>query len=902
MADARNTTTRNLLLFLTVLLFFFVSGACGLLYQVVWTRKLVLLFGTTSYAVSTVLSIFFLGLGLGSLWGGRLADRKHRPLFIYGVLEIIVGIWALLFILVIDSGEGVVVSLLRTFDFSRGVGIGLRALLAAGFLLVPVLLMGATLPLLAKYVNRESHVRGLRIGALYTLNTLGAVAGCFVTGFFLIQYFGYTRTTLIGAAANVAVGILAILVARVEEKESGADRTDRTDSTDHAATIPAPLPGRAVYAVLGAFALTGFSALAMEVLWTRLLSIVFLGTTYAYTTMLTALLCGIAAGSGAASLFVDRFRRPMFLLGIVIMLCGAGCLWSATWIAGLPERVIDLHASTGDWSATVRGKFFLAFGALFIPTFLSGMAFPLVVKTIGRGRADLGVDVGRLYSANTFGGVLGAVAGGFLIIPMLGTHNGIVFLSALLVAGGALVLVMTPRESVQPARVAAALAAGLLIFALVWWRGPDDVNAALNAGYVPKAHEVLETREGVEGTVVVTAPKGRDDSADRVLWINRVQATTSIEKGVKMNRFQGVLPLLFDRQPKDVLFMCFGSGITCGTLALSDFNRIDAVEISPDVLAVAHHFADDNLGVIEKDNVTFNIDDGRNFLLTTENAYDLITFEPMPLALAGVSTFYTKDYYDLCRERLTDTGVVSQWVPLHALNPDIVRSLVRTFITAFPEYCAWYVNADLFLIGSKAPLRIDYAGAKARIDNPELQDALARVGLPDLPGLMANFLLDKEGLDAYAAEGRIMTDDRPWAEFEAPKLVNERHVAEALEEILPHVASPMTILDPATITDAERAALEKRHASRMQGLQGVKQYYGGIAFDRNMHVPFVKALAIDPDNANAKYYLRQIVSKQGPLLVRWEEWDAVRTLVDAAAPYIGNDPVVKELRAALGEG
>ncbi len=202
------------LLFLLVLLFFFVSGACGLLYQVVWTRKLVLLFGTTSYAVSTVLSIFFLGLGLGSVLGGRLADRTSRPLWWYGVFECIIGLWALFFIVSVTYGEGIVVALLKQFEFSRGMGVALRGLLALALLLVPVSLMGATLPLLARFVTRAATVRGMPIGALYTLNTFGAVAGCFVTGFFLVAQFGYTATTLIGAVANVAVGVLAWAVSR----------------------------------------------------------------------------------------------------------------------------------------------------------------------------------------------------------------------------------------------------------------------------------------------------------------------------------------------------------------------------------------------------------------------------------------------------------------------------------------------------------------------------------------------------------------------------------------------------------------------------------------------------------------------------------------------------------------
>ncbi len=208
--------------FFSVFFFFFVSGACGLLYQVVWMRKLVLLFGTTSFAVSTVLSVFFLGLGLGSLWGGRLADRTHRPLYVYGLIEVAVGVWALLFIVLIGSGEALVVELLRWAGPSRMLGVAMRGLMATLLLIVPVTLMGATLPLLARFITARGPILGSRIGALYSVNTLGAVSGCAVTGFILLAQLGYTRTTLVGAALNIAVGIFALAMSRKVPIEPGA--------------------------------------------------------------------------------------------------------------------------------------------------------------------------------------------------------------------------------------------------------------------------------------------------------------------------------------------------------------------------------------------------------------------------------------------------------------------------------------------------------------------------------------------------------------------------------------------------------------------------------------------------------------------------------------------------------
>jgi spermidine synthase len=886
---ARNTRTNTPFhaLFAAVLVFFFVSGACGLIYQVVWTRKLVLLFGTTSYAVSTVLSIFFIGLALGSLWGGRLADRTARPLLLYGVFEIIVGVWALLFLGAVTYGEAWGAALLSALQFGRAGGVALRAALALALLLVPVALMGATLPLLAKFVNREIQVRGLRIGALYTVNTLGAVTGCFLSGFVLLPNLGYTRTTLLGAAANVAIGILSI---------AAGWRWGNTSEYGEAGQRPAPQPAEALAQALSpnqlrlaltAFGVSGFCALALEVLWTRLLTIVFLGTTYAYTTMLTTLLCGLAAGGLAASLVVDRTRARGLALGGVMTLTGVLCLFMLGSIADLPAKVADWQLeSSQDWNRIVAGKFQLAFLALFAPTFCFGMTFPLVVKILSGARATVGRDVGRLYSVNTFGGVLGAIAGGFVLIPWLGTHGGILLLAALLTALGlSLMLAMPGGRWVRGALVAA----GVALFALAWMRAPVDVSQALNAAYVPADHRVLFYREGVEGTVAVTEPVTETGGSNRILWINRVQATASIEKGVKMNRFQGVLPLLFDRSPRRVLFMCFGSGITCGTLALHDFERIDAVEISPDVIAAAPLFAADNLDVLDRPNVRVHIDDGRNFLLTTRETYDIITFEPMPLALAGVSTFYTEEYYRLCLARLSPGGMVSQWVPLHSLNPAVVRSLVFTFTAVFPEYCAFFINADLFLIGSNQSLRIDYPALTQRLSQPAIKTALDAVGLRDPAEVAAGFLMDKAALDAYAAGGRAMSDDRPWAEFLAPKLVYLRTVQDTLAEIQPHVTSPAGLLTPNTPPE-DAAVLERRHQAHRNDLAGLRLYYGGMAIGQETPDAFKQSLDIDPQDFNAQYYLKEIVKVQGEQMLRWEQLDdGVKILLDALR-YLPDDP------------
>lgn len=871
---------------LLVLAFFLVSGASGLVYQVVWTRKLVLLFGSTSYAVSTVLSIFFLGLGLGAAWGGRLADRARNPLALYGAFELVVGAWALLFLFFVARGEAWAVPLLQKLHESRGLGIAVRALFATLLLFPPCFLMGATLPLLAKFVNREPRVQGLKIGLLYTVNTIGAATGCYLAGFRLLPELGYYQTTLTAAAANAAVGVLALLVAMVV---GGGRQADADAPTEGGETEDVLAPGIARL-ILAAYGTSGFVALALEVLWTRLLVIGFLGTTYAYTTMLTVLLAGLVVGGAAGSLLVRIARVRAAWLGITMMFCASASLYLLNRIAAIPD---GLKNYSNNWAQTIDATFTLSAYALFPSAFLFGVTFPLAITLLGRARNTLGRDLGVMYAVNTVCGMLGAIAGGYVIIPMLGTHTGMVALAVLLLAAGLALVAVCPASRGASKRNLAV--AGLLVFAIAYFLTPRDVMKALNAGYVPETDHLIHFAEHTEGTVAVSAPKENDNGSERVLWINRVQATASIEKGVKMNRFQGILPLLFDRDPKNVLFMCFGSGITCGTLAMSDFAKIDAVEINPGVLDAAPFFAKDNRNVLARPSVHTHIDDGRNFLLTSTEKYDLITFEPMPLALAGVSTFYTEEYYRLCRDRLAPRGLVSQWLPLHSLSPEIVRGLMATFLGVFPHCTAWFVNADIFLIGSDEPLLLDFEAGRARLANPELADAIADVGYKDPYEVYASFLMSDASARDWARDGAPLNDDLPWAEFEAPKMVYEGRVPDSLVTIEPHIMSPGAFFKPGSISEGDLALVERRHLAHRSDFAALRPYYRSFAIDPSSSLAFLKSLEIDPNDYNAQTYLKLLVTRQADAFIRWEDYDKLELALSQAIVFMPDDPELQIL-------
>ncbi len=888
-------------LFVLVLLFFLVSGSCALLYEVVWSRKLVLLFGTTAYAVSTVLAVFFAGMGIGSFLGGRLADRTNRPLFLYAIFQVAIGIYAALFLLLLRGGESALVGLISTLSISRELGVVLRGVLSLLLLIVPTVLMGTTLPLLSRVVVSHQKVLGLRVGSLYTVNTFGAVCGCFLAGFVLLPRFGFTGTTLIGAAGSLAVGIGAVVLAIVSPTPRATQvYAGDPDTEARSALLDIPCSEPTALLVTVAFAVSGFCGRALAGLRFRTLTVVFLGTTYAFTTMLTTFLCGIAAGSVYASSMVDRRRHLVSLFGTVEALIGVTAILMLTVYTWLPPALDFFKRQYHhDWANIVATKFVLAFAVLFVPTFLFGMTFPIAVKIVADGRPELGWKVGRLYGANTFGAVAGSLIGGFLLIPVLGTHAGIEVVASLNFALGVLLILSCPtRRPIGKGLIAVAVT---VLLALSLQTRPADMARTLNMSYVPEGERVVHYQEGIEGTIVITEPVGTDSGTDRTLWINASPACSTVHKGVKLYRMEGILPMVFNRQPKTVLYMCYGTGMTAGTLAQFDVDRIDAVELSRDVLESSDFFAADNFGVIHDPRLNAIVDDGRNFLLTTKNRYDIITFSPMPLALAGVSTFYTREYYRLCLERLAPGGIVSQWIPLHSLNPEIVRSLVRTFYESFPECCMWFINADVFMIGSDQPLLIDYAMLEKRLAPANIQRELARVDLGDIEELLTSFFMSRDRVDAYSRGASVMTDDRPWAEFAAPKEVYAHTVHGSLREMIPFYENPETILrfpgmSPAAIEEA-MARINRRYLAHRVDLEGQIAYYGGAVGLGDPAARFKEALAIDPEDYTAAFYIKEIAVAQAEYYL---DAGRVARAVAVLSDAIEYAPRQAELYAELG--
>ena len=473
------------------------------------------------------------------------------------------------------------------------------------------------------------------------------------------------------------------------------------------------------------------------------------------------------------------------------------------------SRTLLLYELGYDWRGHTMTKFVIAFAVLGLPTFLFGTQFPLVSRLATDKAETAGRRVGLLYSMNVVGSIAGALVTGYVLIPLLGTQTSLRLLAGLMAAMGTVLVVRQPRLALS-GRIGMGFAAAALVLAATAVT-PRDLSKRLHQDWLQQDEIISHYEEGATATVMV----GRFPNGDRPkrILVNGSSASNSSEYGLSVNRVQGTIPFLFGRMPRQVLAACFGTGITFGTLSQFDIEHMDGVDISPEVIRAAGEFRDENYDVVNNDRVTIHIDDGRNFLLKSRKKYDVITMEPMPPALAGVSDMYTREFYELCRDHLRPGGIVSQWVPLYFLTLDDVKMLYHTYAEAFPHVMVFYHNFDTFLVGSDEPLRLSPKLFASRIQSKELARDLAAINLAEPEQIFSAFLMGREAVMAFAGDAAIVTDDRPLVEFTGPKAVDMGTTAGNYLAVTLHAESVATYLSGPTLAEL-RQTLERAFQTR----------------------------------------------------------------------------------------
>jgi len=727
---------------------FFVTGACGLVYQQLWARLLSLVFGVTVYALATVLASFFAGLALGSLLAGRLVDRTRRPMHWYGIVEILVGGVALLTPAAVAAVERMYVGIADGMPDSVALLTLIRLVLSLAVFVIPATLLGASLPIVVKSSVLRSTGLGERVGLLYATNTAGAIAGTLVAGFWLIGAIGLSSSFRLTAALNLAVGALAILWSRRVERERDHTLPPPVPRTVTVSPGPA-VPQRVRRVILVVFGISGFVALALEIVWFRVLVLYLESTTSAFTIMLATVLFGIAAGSALGAPLMRRRFDWLKLLAATELVLAIVTLVSLELLAQGYSQVDQVSLSNHAIPPT-----FVVSALAILPTMvLMGIAFPLGMGLwVADGSDETGERVGAFYSVNVAGGILGSLVAGFVLLPALGVRTSLVVLAALLLGCGGLLAWSLAEPRTRVAFVATGVV-GFVIAAVV--AVPDPYAAVLHHRY--PGERVLWQEEGVQTTVSIHE---RPDGV-RVMYLDALHQANDGPPMVAFHGLIGTLPMALHPEPRRALVVGLGGGVTAGAVSAHGGVEVDVVELSREVVHGAEWFAHVNHDVVDRPNVDVEVDDGRNHLLVTDRRYDVITADVIQPRHAGAGKLWSVEYWELARDALTSDGVVLQWIPSeHA--PDY-RLIMRSFLEVFPNATLWAGGS--LLVGSREPLRLDRGALERKLADSETRAALAASGITSFESLLGLYTAGPAEMRAFVGSGPLLTDDRPQIEF-----------------------------------------------------------------------------------------------------------------------------------------
>lgn len=747
------------------LLFF--SGACALIYQTVWMRDFRLIFGASTVATGAVLAIFMGGLGLGSAILGKRADRHPQPLAFYGQLEMLIAASAAitpLLLLGVRSGYFAIGGSAALGTFMATV---VRLVLSTLVLAIPTVLMGGTLPAMARAVESNDDQGRRRLALLYGINTLGAVFGALIATFVMLERYGNRATLLIAAVVNLAVGALAWSRGRRTVRQEQA----ATEEPFRASALPARL-------VLVAAALVGFAFLLMELVWYRMLSPLLGGTTFMFGLVLAIALAGIGIG-GAIYSFGNR-ERSATATGFAIT-----CTLEAFFMI-VPYAMGDRIAIFANALRSLRvfgfGGHVAAWAIVTIAVVLpaaivAGYQFPLLMSLLGRGRESVGREVGLAYAWNTGGSIAASLLGSFVLIPMLGARGSWKLAVGTLLALGAVTLFFAMRERTRGfagLAAAAAVVSLLLMFAM----GPTGVwrHSGIGAGRAPSHTSANALREWVNviRDATLFEQDGRESSIalltdnDLGLIVNgKSDGSARDDAGTQV--MSGMLPMLIHPNPKKALVIGLGTGTTSGWIAdTPGIERVDAVELEPVVIDIATYYNPVNRNAMSNPKHVNAIGDAREVLLTTKEKYDLIFSEPSNPYRAGIASLYTRDFYSASVNRLNPNGLFVQWVQMYSIDTRTMKTIYATISSVFDHVTTWTTtDGDMVLVASQDPIVFDADQVRKRLSIEPYRSAAHNAWrVESAEGVLAHFI-GAEGLSKRASEGitELNTDDRQIIEF-----------------------------------------------------------------------------------------------------------------------------------------
>lgn len=747
-ADKNNASAPNGAGYVAVATFcLFVSGLTGLAYEICWIRKASLVFGSATFALSTVLAVFFGGMAIGCFLFGRYSQRTNHPLKVYAVLEISIGLLGIASPLAFASADAIY-GWLYPIVLDHVVLLSLtRFLFVALILLPPTLLMGGTLPLFCRQLVQSEGRISRSVGWLYGLNTLGAAVGCAICGFWMIPTIGVNRTIYLCGILNIAVGLVVWRVPLVVGIKPVIDKAIKIMNQEMAQS------GLCHYAriVSALFFACGFVALGHEVLWARYLSLLTHNTVHTYTLTLAVVLTGIVLGSVIMAGLCDRLRRRAMVFGAVQVANGltvmAALMLPAEWWQSRRDP------------ANATGQVWMVLVVLLLPAVLSGMSYPLAIRMVVSDPQQAGGGVGRMTSLNTIGGICGALALGFIVLPLAGLQKAIWLTTGMSLLIGFIAWGWLERVTDVWLRIML-----IVVSTLAWLAIPWVMETRLPEDFLAERSKLVDFREGMSAFVAVVRKDDRLRLEIDRLWQGSKQKNHQI--------MAAHVPMLLHKRPSSALVVGLGPGQTASRfLMYPSMQRLDCVEIEGQLLPlVRQHF---DATWMEDHRVHTIIEDGRNYLTHIDVNYDVISIEVGQTFRPGIASFYTTEFYQHARARLRPDGILSQFVPLSFFTTDEFCAVIKTFLEVFPTSVLWYNMSECLLIGSVSDeLKLSPDRLSILSQNEQLHEDLKYahwggpaqwLNQPDF--FLAGFLMGPTGLANMVVDASSYHDDRPYLEY-----------------------------------------------------------------------------------------------------------------------------------------
>lgn len=775
------------------------SGAAGLVHEIAWAKMLQGLIGSTAHAHAAVLTVFMGGLAVGAVLFGRRSDRREHPLATYVRLEVLIAVYSLVLPWIVDWTGAAYEAAVVSVDGAVELKFGLRFVLALLVIAAPAIWMGGTLPILARHLIDDLTTTRRHVASLYALNNLGAVLGTGAAGFVLLPKLGLHPSLGVASALNLAAALLVWRVLRATPAQPPAPEVSTqpaptTEPEDGASYSPAQFK-----TALVCLALAGFAAMGYEVVFLRLIAMAFGSSTYSFTVMLMAFIVGIGIGSGIIA-YVG-VRRPFWWLAVsqlavvVSLVAMTPLLERLPYLIGLARIALQDTPGGFEWFLATKAGLCLLF--LLPPTICIGFGFPLVAQVQARSLSRVGSAVGSTYAWNTVGNVLGVLVTSLVLLPMIGLTAAFHVNLGFSVLAAFLLLAVT-QEATALARTAAccvlAVALGAYAFTSTDWadtsllarnhlrmrEGPDPAWSekrraqhpassfdAWKARYVGDRSDypVWFEREDANVTVLAAGP-----SRDLIVLYVNTKPDASTGTDLRTQLLLGHVPMLMNPDAKNALVIGHGSGITTGSAMLHPVERADVVEISSGVLEADAVFAPHNNHVLSDPRVIVTQDDGRTFLRTVPQEYDVIISVPSNPWIAGIAGLFTQDYFEDCQARLAPNGVLAFWFQEYEQSDEGVQLMLRTLRSVFDNVMLFQLlTGDVFAIASAEPLVPDFEAMEQRFDDPIVRADLARAGIHDLASLLAHHVVPPGRIDDLLVPGPLNTDGHQRLEYLAPE-------------------------------------------------------------------------------------------------------------------------------------